>query len=63
MVVILAEYKEHRNWRVCSQVYSRVEPHDLASCVLLSNSFAVTGKWACRDHIRKMMKYRSQKRT
>jgi hypothetical protein len=40
-----------------------LEPHDLASCVLLSNSFAVTGKWACRDHIRKMMKYRSQKRT
>ncbi|KAL5206548.1 hypothetical protein ABZP36_034757 [Zizania latifolia] len=35
-----------------------LEPLDSASYVLLSNAYAVTGKWANRDQVRKMMKDR-----
>ncbi|KAK7271080.1 hypothetical protein RJT34_26691 [Clitoria ternatea] len=35
-----------------------LEPKDSATYVLLSNMYAVTGKWGCRDRARQMMKDR-----
>ncbi|XP_029128381.1 pentatricopeptide repeat-containing protein At4g13650 [Cajanus cajan] len=39
-----------------------LEPKDSATYVLLSNMYAVTGKWGCRDRTRQMMKDRGVKK-
>ncbi|XP_027358557.1 pentatricopeptide repeat-containing protein At4g13650 [Abrus precatorius] len=39
-----------------------LEPKDSATYVLLSNMYAVTGKWGCRDLTRQMMKDRGVKK-
>ncbi|XP_050212807.1 pentatricopeptide repeat-containing protein At4g13650 [Mercurialis annua] len=39
-----------------------VEPEDSASYVLLSNMYAIAGKWDCRDQTRQMMKDRGVKK-
>lgn len=39
-----------------------LEPEDSATYVLLSNMYAVTGKWGCRDRTRQMMKDRGVKK-
>ncbi|XP_061355260.1 pentatricopeptide repeat-containing protein At4g13650 [Gastrolobium bilobum] len=39
-----------------------LEPKDSATYVLLSNMYAVTGKWGCRDRAREMMKDRGVKK-
>ncbi|XP_019453101.1 PREDICTED: pentatricopeptide repeat-containing protein At4g13650 [Lupinus angustifolius] len=40
----------------------KLEPKDSATYVLLSNMYAVTGKWGCRDRTRQMMKDRGVKK-
>ncbi|XP_020681293.2 pentatricopeptide repeat-containing protein At4g13650 isoform X1 [Dendrobium catenatum] len=39
-----------------------LEPHDSATYVLLSNLYAVTRKWECRDRMRQVMKDRGVKK-
>ncbi|KAI5443704.1 pentatricopeptide repeat-containing protein At4g13650 [Lathyrus oleraceus] len=39
-----------------------LEPKDSATYVLLSNMYAVSGKWGCRDRTRQMMKDRGVKK-
>ncbi|WJX29546.1 Pentatricopeptide repeat-containing protein [Trifolium repens] len=39
-----------------------LEPKDSATYVLLSNMYAVSGKWGCRDQTRKMMRDRGVKK-
>ncbi|KAL1338625.1 hypothetical protein AAHE18_10G225100 [Arachis hypogaea] len=39
-----------------------LEPKDSATYVLLSNMYAVTGKWGCRDRTRRIMKDRGVKK-
>ncbi|KAF5930094.1 hypothetical protein HYC85_030967 [Camellia sinensis] len=39
-----------------------LEPEDSATYVLLSNMYAVTGKWDCKDQTRQMMKDRGVKK-
>ncbi|KAK7315656.1 hypothetical protein VNO77_34222 [Canavalia gladiata] len=39
-----------------------LEPKDSATYVLLSNMYAVTGKWGCRDQTRRIMKDRGVKK-
>uniref|UniRef100_A0A0E0MND7 Uncharacterized protein n=1 Tax=Oryza punctata TaxID=4537 RepID=A0A0E0MND7_ORYPU len=58
---LLSACKVHKNIEVgelAAKHLLELEPHDSASYVLLSNAYAVTGKWANRDQIRKMMKDR-----
>ncbi|CAM8973860.1 unnamed protein product [Rhodiola kirilowii] len=40
----------------------QLEPEDSATYVLLSNIYAVAGKWECRDQMRQMMKDRGVKK-
>lgn len=39
-----------------------LEPHDSATYVLLSNLYAVTKRWECRDRVRRVMKDRGVKK-
>ncbi|EEC69472.1 hypothetical protein OsI_38669 [Oryza sativa Indica Group] len=58
---LLSACKVHKNIEVgelAAKHLLELEPHDSASYVLLSNAYAVTGKWANRDQVRKMMRDR-----
>ncbi|XP_062202312.1 pentatricopeptide repeat-containing protein At4g13650 [Phragmites australis] len=58
---LLSACKKHKNIEIgelAAKHLLELEPHDSASYVLLSNAYAVTGKWAGRDQVRKMMKDR-----
>ncbi|XP_006664625.1 pentatricopeptide repeat-containing protein At4g13650 [Oryza brachyantha] len=58
---LLSACKVHKNIEVGELAAKRLmelEPHDSASYVLLSNAYAVTGKWENRDQVRKIMKDR-----
>ncbi|KAL6847416.1 hypothetical protein ACP4OV_023269 [Aristida adscensionis] len=58
---LLSACKVHKNIEIgelAAKHLLELEPHDSASYVLLSNTYAVTGKWASRDQVRKMMKDR-----
>lgn len=58
---LLSACKVHKNIEIgelAAKHLLELEPHDSASYVLLSNAYAVTGKWANRDQVRKMMKDR-----
>ncbi|XP_048528735.1 pentatricopeptide repeat-containing protein At4g13650-like [Triticum urartu] len=58
---LLGACRVHKNIEIgelAAKYLLELEPHDSASYVLLSNAYAVTGKWAYRDHVRKMMKDR-----
>ncbi|XP_024315972.1 pentatricopeptide repeat-containing protein At4g13650 [Brachypodium distachyon] len=58
---LLSACKVHKNLEIgefAAKHLLELEPHDSASYVLLSNAYAVTGKWASRDQIRKIMKDR-----
>ncbi|PKA45824.1 Pentatricopeptide repeat-containing protein [Apostasia shenzhenica] len=55
----------HKNIEVgefASQHLLELEPYDSATYVLLSNLYAVTKKWECRDRIRQVMKDRGVKK-
>ncbi|KAG4939432.1 hypothetical protein JHK86_045573 [Glycine max] len=47
---------------VCCKSSSGTGPKDSVTYVLLSNMYAVTGKWGCRDQTRQMMKDRGVKK-
>ncbi|XP_051185232.1 pentatricopeptide repeat-containing protein At4g13650 [Lolium perenne] len=58
---LLSACRVHKNIEIgelAAKCLLELEPHDSASYVLLSNAYAVTGKWAHRDQIRKVMKER-----
>ncbi|KAK1627588.1 hypothetical protein QYE76_001903 [Lolium multiflorum] len=58
---LLSACRVHKNIEIgelAAKCLLELEPHDSASYVLLSNAYAVTGKWAYRDQIRKVMKER-----
>ncbi|XP_072951221.1 pentatricopeptide repeat-containing protein At4g13650 isoform X1 [Typha angustifolia] len=62
---LLSACTVHRNMEIgklAAQHLLELEPDDSATYVLLSNVYAVTGKWHCRDHVRKMMKDRGVKK-
>ncbi|KAG0478784.1 hypothetical protein HPP92_013503 [Vanilla planifolia] len=55
----------HKNIEVgeiAGQHLQELEPHDSATYVLLSNLYAVTRRWDCRDRIRQVMKDRGVKK-
>ncbi|KAL6638437.1 hypothetical protein ACP70R_023932 [Stipagrostis hirtigluma subsp. patula] len=58
---LLSACKVHKNIEIgelAAKHLLELEPQDSASYVLLSNAYAVAGKWASRDQVRKMMKDR-----
>ncbi|KAL6623638.1 hypothetical protein ACP70R_033517 [Stipagrostis hirtigluma subsp. patula] len=58
---LLSACKVHKNIEIgelAAKHLLKLEPHDSASYVLLSNAYAVAGKWTSRDQVRKMMKDR-----
>ncbi|XP_034575059.1 pentatricopeptide repeat-containing protein At4g13650 isoform X2 [Setaria viridis] len=62
---LLSACKVHKNIEIgelAAKHLLELEPHDSASYVLLSNAYAVTGKWSNRDQVRKMMKDRGVKK-
>ncbi|KAJ1265146.1 hypothetical protein BS78_08G057200 [Paspalum vaginatum] len=62
---LLSACKVHKNIEIgefAAKHLLELEPHDSASYVLLSNAYAVTGKWTNRDQVRKMMKDRGVKK-
>ncbi|GJN34831.1 hypothetical protein PR202_gb23529 [Eleusine coracana subsp. coracana] len=55
---LLSACKVHKNLEIgelAAKHLLELEPHDSASYVLLSNAYAVTGKWSNRDQVRMMM--------
>lgn len=62
---LLSACRVHKNVEIGEFAARRLlelEPEDSASYVLLSNIYAVAGKWECRDQIRQMMKNRGVKK-
>ncbi|KAF8783886.1 hypothetical protein HU200_000333 [Digitaria exilis] len=62
---LLSACKVHKNIEIgelAAKHLLELEPHDSASYVLLSNAYAVTGKWSNRNQVRKMMRDRGVKK-
>ncbi|CAN6351962.1 unnamed protein product [Urochloa humidicola] len=62
---LLSACKVHKNIEIgelAARHLLELEPHDSASYVLLSNAYALTGKWSSRDQVRKMMRDRGVKK-
>ncbi|KAK9128444.1 hypothetical protein Syun_017241 [Stephania yunnanensis] len=62
---LLSACAVHKNMEIgeySGQHLLELEPLDSASYVLLSNIYAVTKKWECRDQVRMMMKERGVKK-
>ncbi|XP_015578666.2 pentatricopeptide repeat-containing protein At4g13650 [Ricinus communis] len=55
-------HKDTEVGEIAARHLLELEPEDSASYVLLSNMYAVAGKWDCRDHTRKVMKNRGVKK-
>jgi pentatricopeptide repeat protein len=62
---LLSACTVHKNVEVgefAAQHLLELEPEDSATYVLLSNMYAVSGKWDCRDQTRQMMRNRGVKK-
>ncbi|XP_026664771.2 pentatricopeptide repeat-containing protein At4g13650 [Phoenix dactylifera] len=62
---LLSACTVHKNMEIgelAAQHLLELEPHDSATYVLLSNLYAVAGKWNQRDQVRQMMKDRRVKK-
>uniref|UniRef100_A0A7N0UU04 DYW domain-containing protein n=1 Tax=Kalanchoe fedtschenkoi TaxID=63787 RepID=A0A7N0UU04_KALFE len=62
---LLSACRVHKNSNIAefaAHHLLQLEPEDSATYVLLSNIYAVAGKWECRDQVRQMMKDRGVKK-
>ncbi|XP_057951702.1 pentatricopeptide repeat-containing protein At4g13650 [Malania oleifera] len=62
---LLSACRVHKNMEIgefAARHLLELEPKDSAAFVLLSNIYAVAGKWDCRDQTRQMMKDRGVKK-
>lgn len=62
---LLSACTVHKNMEIgelAAKHLLRLEPNDSATYVLLSNMYAVSGKWVYRNHARKLMKDRGVKK-